>query len=362
MIDQDNAAPNDDDLIVDVDELETNQLAHERAAEVREMASRQEEPQNVEDDEPLISADDDDAEEGDYETDDADDEAEEVEQEAAAEPDDGDVDLETHSQLSAERMRHQAEKADLIWNQAQLYAQMAEQRINTVRVGLQTIDSKVEQFKAELVRAEEAGDIEARIEINNGLSQLANLRAQAEQELSQCDDPQQILQMGQAYAQQVRNELPPGEVVGAGIQAHNPLAARWANANSWMKTNAKANQFVLAQSERLMADGWDPTTPGYYTELGRRVRSAFPNLRISNLGAGQKRKPKATKGRVRSAVAPARSTGGVTSKRSSSGDRMDRSTIAAMVQMRLDPNNKEHLAYFKKSRAERLRQQEIEGR
>lgn len=274
-------------------------------------------------------------------------------QERAAEADDS-----QYQRVMAAEERARNAEANALWREAQAQAAVAEQQANTAKVALDTINLRLDGAYQELARAREVGDASAEVQIQRAIQEMAQLKGQIEASRAQIADPRYILQRAQQQAQQVLNRPVEGKRVGAGIQARHPLAERWAGSNGWMKDNSSANNFVIKQSQAMANDGWDPNSSGFYAELSRRVKVAFPHLKVNALQATQK--GAAGRGTVKSPVAPTSSSSGTRPAGSAAGVGKQRYTLtaqdqAAMRRMNLDPANKKHATHFAKSRMESAR-------
>lgn len=240
---------------------------------------------------------------------------------------------------------------------AEAHAMVAEQQMQTARVAAETVEGKINDLYAALAQARDSGDTSAEINLQRALEEARTIKQQIAAGISNIPDPRRIMADGQARANHIASQPTQGRRVGAGIQAKNPIAARWASQNSWMRTNGEANEYVIAQSKAMSREGWDGNSPSFYHELSRRIRGAFPALKVSALQATQKAPGK--NARPRSNVAPATSSSGI-AKPGASAQSKSRYTLtatdqAAMRRMRLDPANKQHCLYFAKSRIETAR-------
>ena len=254
------------------------------------------------------------------------------------------------------------EKANRIWGQAQAYADAAETKINGAKVALDTLNDRLENAMNGLAAAKEAGDVRAELQIEDSISQMRKLKGEIEEGIRQAPTKQQILEQGRREASAALNAAPQGKKVGSGIQARHPLAERWASVNKWMRTNTDANNFVIAQADRLTRENWDPNSPSFYAELTRLVKGAYPNLKPQALQAQRS----AGKAQMRGIAAPARSSsnaGGAVQR--VNGKSKFTLTLAEQSTMRrhnLDPNNKAHQKAWAKTRLESNARQRSMGR
>lgn len=263
--------------------------------------------------------------------------------------------------VAAERHAREV-RAESIWRETQAYAENYRLQRSQADLGLNIVSEKIEAAYAQLAVAEDNGDTGAKIAAQRQLDELKNLRGQIEQAKAQVPDPDQFLRQGQARALALRDaqsEEAQGVTVGANLRARTPLAAEWAKANaSWMKTNDKANDFVIRQSKALVEGGWAPNERGFYTELSRLVQARFPSLKVA--------KPTAQKGaavqRRSSPVAPSKPSSGAPSQRPSASAtrvRLDAAEQAKMKRFNLDPSNADHRKHYAKVVLSRQRRESM---
>lgn len=267
------------------------------------------------------------------------------------------------SRVIAERQAREV-RAESLWRETQAYAENYRLQRSQADLGLNIVSEKIEGAYQALAVAEDNGDTAAKIAAQRQLDELKTLRGQIEQAKAQVPDPDQFLQQGRARALALRDapsEESQGVAVGANLRARTPLAAEWAKANSsWMKTNDKANDFVIRQSKALVESGWAPNERGFYTELSRLVQARFPSLKVA--------KPTAQKGaavqRRSSPVAPSRPSSGAPSQRqnaSATRVRLDASEQAKMKRFNLDPSNADHRKHYAKVVLSRQRRDAMQG-
>lgn len=248
---------------------------------------------------------------------------------------------------------NQAE-ARAIMAEAESQAQVAAANRAQVSLGLETVEQRRSLYQEAYNEAVQDEDILRAQQIQQQLASLDQIEQELRHASTQIPDPDQIRQYGQqqAYARMVQR--PSGKNVGAGVTTTNKLAERWSSANEWMRSdgNRQANQFVIHQSQQMVQSGWNPDDPGFYAELSKRVKSAYPGLPVKALKA-KKGPPKR---QARGPVAPGRSRSGTPSRSrpASNSNRytLSKADVAAMRRMALDPGNAEHRTYFAKSRME----------
>lgn len=346
--------PDDDDLIVDLEdapqdfapsEPEPVEEARSRTPEAPTTPDEEERETIVDDDEAPVHA-----------------KKEEDEEPAVEDLPSFDDAHEVRAQLEAQLRE---ERANGIWQTAQANAAVVETRRDAAKVAIDTLNFRLEKAHELYDAAKEAGAPSSDLSrISNDIRTMEQVRSETQAALGQMPTREQVLEDGQNKARQaLAAGASTGKKVGAGINALHPLAERWASGNGWMKTNSRANQYVLAQSQKMAKAGnWDPDSPGFYTELGRRVALAFPNLAVKDLQARQ-RAP--GKGNMRSPVAPTRSsTGNGGAARQVNGKTrytITASEQATMKRFKLDPSKPEHRTAWAKVRLQRAQREQREG-
>lgn len=270
-------------------------------------------------------------------------------------------DGETYAQVAQLQEQVRTERANTIWSQAQGQAAIAAKDRDTIKVGLDTLKFRLDVANRDLDAAEADGDSATARRIKEGIDDIKGLKTELEAAMRQLPDPESIIAQGRQAAQKAASEVSQGRKVGNGIQARHPLAERWAAGNGWMKTNRSANDFLIAQSAKMTSDGWDPNTPGFYAELGKRVQTAYPKLKVSAIQA-QQRTP--GKGQMRTPVAPGRSSTGGTPVKSVNGKMhytLTKVEQAKMSRFNLDPKNPTHQKAWAKTRMNSARRNQEAG-
>lgn len=342
------AAPDDDDLIVELEDGPTD-FAPSEPEGVEELRTEQAVaptlPSEIENE----------------------DEGEEPSRAPAARHEESAAEDETVLALDAARVREEMEgqlrqeRANSIWTSAQAQARVVESERNSAQVGLNTLKDRLDMAYSALNQATEAGDSAARMQIERDIRNMEDLRTQIQSGLERLPTRDAVLADGEAKARAALAVTNAGQKVGAGINARNALAARWASSNGWMKTNARANAEVLRISESMAKSGiWDPESPGFYTELGRRLSLSYPNLKIQDL---QAQKRGAGKAQMRTPVAPTRSSSGGAIRQSGGKTtyKITQSEQATMKRHRLDPGNPSHQKAWAKVRMQRSQREAREG-
>jgi hypothetical protein len=252
--------------------------------------------------------------------------------------------------------------AQRIWEQAQSQAEVAETRIQAARVGLNTLNERMQLAQQAMAQAVEAQDVAAQMQIAQDLQGMQSLKGEIENGLRSTATKDQILAQGRQQAQAaLAQSQPRGRVVGAGLESRNPLADRWSASNPWTRTHKGANAYLIQQSQKMAASGtWDPDSPSFYAELGKRVKLAYPELNVRPIQAAAKAPGR---GQMRGPAAPARSAGAgghqiVNGKRQYTLTKYDQ---GAMRRMNLDPGKPEHRKAFARSRMESARERAQNG-
>ena len=148
-------------------------------------------------------------------------------------------------------------------------------------------------------QAVENQDVDGQVAAQQSLAQMAieenrlkNIKAGQEQRLAQTPATQEQPVAQPQYQQQ------PAPV--------DPAAEDWATKNAWFGTDNAMTYTAFDIHKGLVEDeGYDPSTPEYYTEVDKRIRVAFPNkfakveesttAPVQNVASA--RRPAANKGR-----------------------------------------------------------------
>ena len=148
-------------------------------------------------------------------------------------------------------------------------------------------------------QAVENQDVDGQVAAQQSLAQMAieenrlkNIKAGQEQRLAQKPATQEQPVAQPQYQQQ------PAPV--------DPAAEDWATKNAWFGTDNAMTYTAFDIHKGLVEDeGYDPSTPEYYTEVDKRIRVAFPNkfakveesttAPVQNVASA--RRPAANKGR-----------------------------------------------------------------
>jgi len=177
-------------------------------------------------------------------------------------------------------------------DEATRYAQVIQQESNQIKGRMQTLDESylseyggrisVEQKQAqdELKRSTDIGDTEGMVAAQQKMSQLAVAadryhQAKATQERQATEVP-----APQAAAPQAAPQAAPSPPA-----APDPKAEDWAERNPWFGADNEEERTFAAFGihKRLVeTEGFDPQSDGYYDELDKRMRNAFPHMFETN--------------------------------------------------------------------------------
>ena len=150
-------------------------------------------------------------------------------------------------------------------------------------------------------------DVDAQIDAQRAISQLsmeeARLTSIKENQEQQLKRKQEVPQQNIA---QVANEMPSTQEVAQAGRNLDPKAEDWASKNAWFGTDNAMTYTAFDIHKGLVEDeGYDPSSPEYYTEVDKRIRVAFPHkfakveesttAPVQNVASA--RRPAANKGR-----------------------------------------------------------------
>lgn len=281
-------------------------------------------------------------------------------QQAAEDDEPGDSEADRYRRVATEAENRAAlADANRIMEVAQAQAQAVQVQYDSAKVGIDTLDFRIQTAQEALVQAEENGDTKAKIEIQRAIGKMEQLKGELEAGRNNMASPQQIINRAKAQAESIVQAArsPRGEQINETTRAMNPLAQKWAKDNAWMADpgHKQAHEYVIATSAHLVKQGWQPDDPRFYAELSKRVQGSFPNLK-SSAAPAQRQAPKPG---MRTPVAPSRSSSGASARpavtRTADGKQQyswQPGDKAAMARMNLSPSNPKHVSYFVKSRLE----------
>ena len=169
----------------------------------------------------------------------------------------------------AQQMREQADKARTQFDQLGTnYTKELEQKVT----------SGIEAAKAKLKTATEAGDIDAQVDAQRAISQMAmeearlnQLKVEQETRLKRTPQPQENLA-------QAAQEMPTSQDIAQAGRQLDPKAEDWASKNSWFGTDNAMTYTAFDIHRKLVEEeGFDPQSAEYYSEVDKRIRLEFPH-------------------------------------------------------------------------------------
>ena len=173
-------------------------------------------------------------------------------------------------------------------DEATRYAQAVQQESTQIKGRLQTLDesylseyggrisAEQKQAQEELKRATDVGDTSSMVAAQQKMSQLAVAADRYHQAKAT-----QEKQVAAAPAPQAAPQAAPA----AAPEAPDPKAEAWAERNSWFGADNEEERTFAAFGihKRLVeTEGFDPQSDGYYDELDKRMRTAFPHMFVEN--------------------------------------------------------------------------------
>ena len=159
----------------------------------------------------------------------------------------------------------------------------------------------LEAAKAQLLRAREAGDINAEVEAQKEIARIGV-------------EESKVNTLKSRYQQQAKETVAPKSLDQA-IQAPtaDPKAEEWAEKNPWFGQDSAMTYTAFDLHKKLtQEEGFDPNTDEYYAEVDRRMRLDFPHKFVKN-EAKETTKPTQTVASATRSVKPSRNTVRLTS-------------------------------------------------
>ena len=144
-----------------------------------------------------------------------------------------------------------------------------------------SIVSGLESAKAKLTAAREAGDINAEVEAQTAISELAYKQAKFVEAKSQQEE---IVKRRETEVRTPEINLNRQQ---AARGTPDPKAEDWASKNSWFGQDTAMTYTAFDLHKKLTEqEGYDPQTNEYYLEIDKRIRLEFPHkfASISNSG------------------------------------------------------------------------------
>jgi len=159
----------------------------------------------------------------------------------------------------------------------------------------------LEAAKAQLLRAREAGDINAEVEAQKEIARIGV-------------EESKVSTLKSRYQQQAKETVAPRSLDQA-IQAPaaDPKAEEWAEKNPWFGQDSAMTYTAFDLHDKLTKEeGFDPKTDEYYAEVDRRMRLDFPH-KFDKTEAKETTKPTQTVASATRSVKPSRNTVRLTS-------------------------------------------------
>ena len=159
----------------------------------------------------------------------------------------------------------------------------------------------LESAKGHLLRAREAGDIDAEV---NAQKEIARIGV----------EESKVNTLKNRYQQAAQTPVAPRSLDQA-VQAPpaDPKAEAWADNNDWFgKDNAMTYTAFDLHEKLTKQEGFDPHSDDYYTEIDRRMRLDFPH-KFGNTETRESTKPTQTVASATRSVKPGRQTVRLTS-------------------------------------------------
>ena len=135
-----------------------------------------------------------------------------------------------------------------------------------------SIVSGLESAKAKLTAAREAGDINAEVEAQTAISELAYKQAKFVEAKSQQEE---IVKRRETEVRTPEINLNRQE---AARGTPDPKAETWAGKNSWFGQDSAMTYTAFDLHKKLTEqEGFDPSSDEYYVEIDKRIRLEFPH-------------------------------------------------------------------------------------
>ena len=135
-----------------------------------------------------------------------------------------------------------------------------------------SIVSGLESAKAKLTAAREAGDINAEVEAQTAISELAYKQAKFAEAKSQQEE---IVKRRETEVRTPEINLNRQE---AARGTPDPKAETWASKNSWFGQDSAMTYTAFDLHKKLTeTEGFDPSSDEYYVEIDKRIRLEFPH-------------------------------------------------------------------------------------
>ena len=212
----------------------------------------------------------------------------------------------TKKMREAERQREEAIRfAEIQKKQREEIAKRYETtNVESMETKATSIKAGIEAAKAKLAQAREAGDLQAEIEAQQSVAQLAY--AQAELDFQKRSLEQQSQQVQEtAQTDQIRQ---PMQQVRPDAKAEE-----WAEKNTWFGQDSAMTYTAFDLHRKLTEEeGYDPKSDEYYAEIDKRIRLEFPH-KFAKKESTDSTKPVQTVASAKRSTKPGRKTVRLTS-------------------------------------------------
>ena len=159
----------------------------------------------------------------------------------------------------------------------------------------------LEAAKAQLLRAREAGDINAEVEAQKEIARIGV-------------EESKVSTLKNRYQQQAKETVAP-KTLDEAIKnpPADPKAEEWAEKNPWFGQDSAMTYTAFDLHDKLTKEeGFDPKTDEYYAEVDRRMRLDFPH-KFDKTETKETTKPTQTVASATRSVKPSRNTVRLTS-------------------------------------------------
>ena len=156
----------------------------------------------------------------------------------------------------------------------------ADEKISKLEPGFlksteESIISGLESAKARLAAAREAGDINAEVEAQTMISELAYKQAKFVEAKAMQEKVVQEKEIEKPEVNLNRQQVAQG--------TPDPKASSWAEKNSWFGKDSAMTYTAFDLHKKLTEDeGFDPQSDEYYSEIDKRIRLEFPHKFVNN--------------------------------------------------------------------------------
>jgi len=181
----------------------------------------------------------------------------------------------TRKMREAERQKEEAIKFAQIQKQksdelAKKYATTSAESLETKQT---SVKAGIEAAKAKLAQAREAGDLQAEIEAQQSVAQLAYAQAEIDFQKRQAEQQQAV--------EPVEADRPYSPSLAP--QKADPKAESWAENNPWFGQDSAMTYTAFDLHRKLTEEeGFDPKSDEYYAEIDKRIRLEFPQKFANN--------------------------------------------------------------------------------